>query len=158
MCWTIAKSPIGSLITWTSLTNLGLGFLAPFLETCILYAMLVIENSSQFQTYRLIAPKSGIILITWASPVHPRLAVLGLLRCTQDDFASHFGIKCSSYSKMNVGTSRRSACDALGWSEYLSVQIGNVLLERTVSGTTMIHNLFKLFIFYITNQGIFKSR
>lgn len=63
--------------------------------------------------------------------VQPRLAVLGLLRCVAHDFACHFGIKCSSFSKMNVGTSRRSACDALGYLEYMSVQLGNILCERT---------------------------
>lgn len=100
----------------------------------------------------MIALKSGIMVITWAHGVHPRLAILGLLRCTQDDFASHFGIKCSSFSKMNVGTSRRSACDALGNFQYLSVQLGNALLERTVSATTMVNDLFNVF----PNQGFFK--
>ena len=92
------------------------------------------------------------MVITWAHGVYPRLAILGLLRCTQDDFASHFGIKCSSFSKMNVGTSRRSACDALGNFQYLSVQLGNALLERTVSATTMVNDLFNVF----PNQGFFK--
>ena len=96
------------------------------------------------------------MVITWAHRVHPRLTILALLRCTKS-FASHFGIKCSSFSKVNVGTSRRSACDALGFSEYLSVQQGNILLERTVPATTMIHDLFKM-IDILTNQGFFKSR
>ena len=38
-------------------------------------------------------------------------------------------IRCSG--KVNVGTSRRSACDPIGFCEYLSVRIGNTLLERT---------------------------
>lgn len=61
----------------------------------------------------------------------PRLAVLALLRCIEDCFASHFGIKCSSFSKMNLGTSRRSACSSIGYTVYQSVQLGNILLERT---------------------------
>ena len=32
---------------------------------------------------------------------------------------------------MNIGTSKRSACDAIGHTEYQSVRNGNVLLERT---------------------------
>ena len=32
---------------------------------------------------------------------------------------------------MNVGTSRRSACSSIGYTDYDSVQQGNVLLERT---------------------------
>ena len=61
----------------------------------------------------------------------PRLAILALLRCVAHDFACHFGIKCSSFSKVNRGTSRRSACDPIGFCEYHSVRIGNILLERT---------------------------
>ena len=61
----------------------------------------------------------------------PRLAILALLRCVAHDFACHFGIKCSSFSKVNCGTSRRSACDPIGFCEYHSVRIGNILLERT---------------------------
>ncbi|CAK8985373.1 unnamed protein product [Durusdinium trenchii] len=59
------------------------------------------------------------------------LAVLFLLRAKPGDFASHFGIKCASFSKMNIGTSRRSACGPVGHSEHRSVQIANNLLERT---------------------------
>ena len=61
----------------------------------------------------------------------PRLAILALLRCVAHDFACHFGIKCSSFSKVNVGTSRRSACDSIGCCDYQSVRAGNILLERT---------------------------
>lgn len=61
----------------------------------------------------------------------PRLAVLALLRCIPNDFACHFGIKCSSLCKMNKGTSKRSACSSVGYTEYVSVQLGNTLLERT---------------------------
>lgn len=63
----------------------------------------------------------------------PRLAILALLRCIEQDFACHFGIKCSSFSKVNIGTSQRSACDAIGFTGYASVINGNILLERTDS-------------------------
>ena len=68
---------------------------------------------------------------TTALDDQPRLACLAMLRCIQDNFASHFGIKCASFSKMNVGTSRRSACSAIGFVEYESVKLANTLLERT---------------------------
>ena len=66
---------------------------------------------------------------SWAKP---RLAVMAVLRGIPDDFACHFGIKCSSFCKMNIGTSKRSACDSIGCLKYASVQLGNLLLERTV--------------------------
>ena len=47
-----------------------------------------------------------------------------------NNFAAHFGIKCSSFCKVNVGTSMRSACTSLGFSDYSSVFLSNKLLER----------------------------
>ena len=65
----------------------------------------------------------------WAFP--PRLAILCILRAVAGDFAAHFGIKCASFSKMNVGTSLRSACATLGCTAFKSVHESNRLLERT---------------------------
>lgn len=59
-----------------------------------------------------------------------RLAILFLLRADPNGFASHFGVKCSSFSKMNVGTSQRSACAPVGHTPYKSVALANKLLER----------------------------
>ena len=53
-----------------------------------------------------------------------------MLKGVMDSFAAHFGIKCSSFCKVNVGTSMRSACTALGFWDYLSVASSNKLLER----------------------------
>lgn len=65
--------------------------------------------------------------------LQPRLAILALLRCVERDFACHFGIKCSSFCRVNTGTSQRSACGSLGFMEYASVMLGNILLERTLA-------------------------
>ena len=59
----------------------------------------------------------------------PRLAVVFLLRCREKFFAL-FAIKCSSFSKMNRGTSKRSECSSTGYEPYKSVQEANQLLER----------------------------
>ena len=64
---------------------------------------------------------------------HPRLATLFLLRAVVNNFGCHLGLKCSSMCKMNVGTSRRSACASIGYEPYPSVSLGNLLLERTGS-------------------------
>ena len=61
-----------------------------------------------------------------------RLVILCILRGKQDDFACHFGIKCSSFSKMNVGTSMRSPHASMGYGAYPSVSNANTLLERTL--------------------------
>lgn len=42
----------------------------------------------------------------------------------------HFGIKCSSFSHMNTGTSQRSACSSTGFDGYESVRQANCLAER----------------------------
>ena len=62
--------------------------------------------------------------------IHLRLAALCLLRARLGNFAAHFAIKCSSFSIMNVGTSRRSPCASIGYDEYRSVFSSNRLLER----------------------------
>ena len=60
-----------------------------------------------------------------------RLAVLSLLRTVRGNFMCHFGIKCSSFSHMNSGTSQRSPCASTGYEAYTSVQNANTLVERT---------------------------
>ena len=50
-----------------------------------------------------------------------------------DDVAgwlAHFGLKCSSWTPVNAGTSSRSACASIGNTEYESVKIGNCLGSR----------------------------
>lgn len=62
---------------------------------------------------------------------HLRLAILCLLRARANAFAAHFALKCSSFCRMNVGTSRRAPCCSTGYEEYASVTASNRLLERT---------------------------
>lgn len=59
-----------------------------------------------------------------------RLATSFLLRAVPDDFGCHLGMKCYSFSRMNVGTSARTACSSIGWEQFASVLLGNCLLER----------------------------
>ena len=63
-------------------------------------------------------------------PLDLRLAIISLLKATLNNFACHFGIKCSSFCKVNIGTSMRSACTSLGFTVYNSVRSSNKLLER----------------------------
>lgn len=63
-----------------------------------------------------------------------------MLKCKLNAFACHFGIKCSSFCKVNIGTSMRSACTSLGFALYNSVSTSNKLLERNLG------YLLKLFL------------
>ena len=60
-----------------------------------------------------------------------RLGVLVMLKTVINNFAAHFGIKCSSLCRVNKGTSMRSACSSEGYVGHVSVLISNKLLDRT---------------------------
>ncbi|CAE7616202.1 unnamed protein product [Symbiodinium sp. CCMP2456] len=60
------------------------------------------------------------------------LACFYILRCVPGDAICLFAIKCSSFSSMNVGTSKRSACNSVGWDHVPTVRLGNQLLERSI--------------------------
>ena len=42
-----------------------------------------------------------------------------------------FGLKCSSFCAISQGSTGRSACASLGYSERRSVMEGDCLLQRT---------------------------
>lgn len=60
-----------------------------------------------------------------------RLAIATILMgdC-RDGWVCHFGLKCSSWTTMNCGTSGRTACTAIGNIFYKSVREGNLLASR----------------------------
>ena len=43
---------------------------------------------------------------------------------------AHFGLKCSSFSTVNIGTSGRMPCTPYGNLDYQSVRDGNTLASR----------------------------
>ena len=57
------------------------------------------------------------------------LAIRSLLH-SKDKFLAWFGMKCSSWSKMNTGTSQRGACCSVGNLDRQSVKYANALGER----------------------------
>ena len=78
-----------------------------------------------------------------------RLSILALLRARVGNFCAHFAIKCSSFCQINVGTSKRSACDSLGFAFYPSVLSSNKLLERTGHvGYTAVFSICFLYLCY----------
>lgn len=62
---------------------------------------------------------------------HLSLAIVFLLKGRFADFVSWWGIKCSSWTQVNVGTSSRSPCASLGDLLQISVLEANRMLERT---------------------------
>ena len=58
------------------------------------------------------------------------LALVFILKARTSDFISWFGIKCSSFTGVNRGTSKRSASNSTGDSNMPSVRESNALLER----------------------------
>ncbi|CAE7458794.1 unnamed protein product [Symbiodinium sp. CCMP2592] len=60
------------------------------------------------------------------------LACYFILRGRPENFFVMFAVMCSSFCKMNSGTSKRSKCNSLGYDAYVSVRTSNMLLERSV--------------------------
>lgn len=60
-----------------------------------------------------------------------RLAIRCILRGDPTGFLCHFGLKCSTWSTVNVGTSCRSERSSLGNCDHESVRSGNAMASRT---------------------------
>ena len=69
-------------------------------------------------------------------PAVLRLALVFILKQKTSDCISWFAIKCSSFTGVNRGTSKRSACNSIGDPSVYSVGMSNALLERTPMGMT----------------------
>ena len=65
--------------------------------------------------------------LIWSVP--PRLALFALLS-TASDFLATFAIKCSSWSSVNTGTSKRTPCCAVGYEAFPSVETANTMAAR----------------------------
>ena len=64
-----------------------------------------------------------------------RTALAVMLRGNHlEGWLAHFGLKCSSWTAVNSGTSSRSACSAIGNTDYKSVRDANSLGSRNFVG------------------------
>ena len=76
-----------------------------------------------------------IVYDLWLGPfnstVQQRLCIIFLLKGRSHDFLAWYGIKCSSWTQINVGTSSRAACCSAGNMLMASVGQANRMLERT---------------------------
>ena len=73
-----------------------------------------------------------------------RLACFYILRGKVGEFIALFAMKCSSFCSMNAGTSKRSICNSVGWSEQPSVAYSNKLLERRGSFENNLDPLYNV--------------
>ena len=62
-----------------------------------------------------------------------RLALVALLHADPLGFLCHIGIKCSSWTITNAGTSARTACSSVGCTDYPSVFEANLMAGRILS-------------------------
>ena len=109
------------------LSDAGMGFLRQSKQYMFIrYLYLVLEiilypKWDYLDALSLVGPQSS----------HPRLAVSTVLLGDHiNGFVSHFGLKCSSFSPVNVGTSGRTPCTPYGNFHYTSVLEGNCLASR----------------------------
>ena len=66
-----------------------------------------------------------------------------------DGWICHFGLKCSSWCRINVGTSGRSACCGIGNLSYNSVREANCMASRNFA-----YNLIWVPTFFICQLSI----
>ena len=60
-----------------------------------------------------------------------RTALVVMMRGDYEQgWLAHFGLKCSSWTVVNAGTSGRSACSSIGNTDFQSVREGNCLGSR----------------------------
>lgn len=77
--------------------------------------------------------------------LHPRLAIATiLLGDYENGWLCHFGLKCSTFTTVNCGTSGRTPCTPYGNTQYTSVHEGNVLASRTFGCFSFRMHLLKL--------------
>ena len=80
------------------------------------------------------------------SSLLPRTALAAMLRGNIDEgWLTHFGLKCSSNTAVNAGTSSRSVCSSIGNTDFQSVRDSNCLGSRTFECITNI-NMFDLIL------------
>lgn len=65
-----------------------------------------------------------------------RTAIATVLRGNfEEGWLCHFGLKCSSFTTVNVGISNRSPCSGFGNTSYRSVREANLLASRILGLT-----------------------
>ncbi|CAL1127919.1 unnamed protein product [Cladocopium goreaui] len=102
---------------------------------CTLYMRRAGYVSGKFDILYCDKTKQGQRKSNWHDLLSPSgfaLALVFILKQKTSDCISWFAIKCSSFTGVNRGTSKRSACNSIGDPSVYSVGMSNALLERTI--------------------------
>lgn len=76
----------------------------------------------------------------------PRLCVWTLLNCDPTGFAAMLAVVCTSFSSINVGTSKRSPVTPLGDVGLAYVRVGNMLMARSLLLVYLVVSLGGCFV------------
>ena len=79
-----------------------------------------------------------------------------VLRGDPQGFLNHFGLKCSSWTSVNSGTSARSICSSVGMTDYCSVAEANLMASRKLACTKQVFLKDKCY-FVFTGRLHFKG-
>lgn len=72
-------------------------------------------------------------------PFNLRTAIYTILNGNHENgWVCHFGLKCSTWTTINIGTSGRSACSSIGNIQYESVREGNCMGSRILGFTALV--------------------
>ncbi|CAK9087129.1 Uncharacterized protein SCF082_LOCUS41189 [Durusdinium trenchii] len=98
---------------------------------CTTYTRLQGHRGVKFDLkYNQHVPPGSINYMDINSPSGFVLAIVFILKGRVDQFVAWFGIKCSSWTQINTGTSARSPCASIGDTMRKSVAEANKMLER----------------------------
>ena len=132
---TLPESPTAEAISWTSCLQVGLGSWTEHLcGLAISFPSKVYVSISEYSWVSWFETSSGQL----------SLAIYSILCGAPTDFLAWFGIKCSSFCKMNIGTSMRSPFASIGCYDHPSVKMANAMLERTLPKYTKIYTNMKV--------------
>lgn len=70
------------------------------------------------------------LMLDFGCHIQLSLATIAILHGDPTGFLVHFGIKCSTWTPVNAGTSGRSACSSIGNTSFDSVLEGNLMASR----------------------------
>ena len=99
----------------------------------------------------LLYGKTSKYMFTWLV-LQLSFAIITILRGHPDGFLCHFGIKCSSWSTVNVGTSSRSFCTPVGNTLFRSVRTANTMASRSTARALATFCII-IYYSYIAGKG-----
>lgn len=76
----------------------------------------------------------------------PRLCIWTLLNCDPTGFGAMLAVVCTSFSSINVGTSKRSPSTPYGDEGLAYIRLGNMLMARSLLLVYLVASLGGVFV------------